>query len=392
MKLFIIHARRTGYGVIRSLAAFSPKVFVADTHQTPVFHSRYLTKSYLISDITKVKEDLFLQEMIALAEDMDYQEEKPIVFTGKDDYLLFFSKNSSILSQYFEFSFETDFNILEAALNKKTLIQYAEEAGVVIPRSFSDEHDLLEVVKESSWPLIIKPAIKNRPDRDVVKDAFRIRVCHNEQELGDAVALLKGIDQPYVIQEYIPGDDSELYTIGTYSWRGELKAWSTSKKLRQFPPGTGECSFGVTLHEPALAEAAARLLKRIGLTGISQIEFKKHEGQFYLIEVNPRVWSWHQIHAEVGVNLDKIAVDHLSGVAQDEVTEPTEEMKYWIFLMMDMLHNVILNKNITYLALLRDLLRSRIEAFGDFKDPQPFFVHLRETLKYMRSVVAEHRL
>jgi D-aspartate ligase len=389
MKLFIIHARRTGYGVIRSLAAFSPEVFIADTHRTPVFRSRYITKSYLINDITRVKEDSFLQEMIALAEDMNYQEEKPIVFTGKDDYLLFFSKNSSVLSKYFELSFETDFGILEAALNKKALIQYAEEAGVAIPRSFSDDHNLHEVTRESSWPLIIKPAIKNRPERDVVKDAFRLRVCHNEQELNDAIALLKGIAQPYVIQEYIPGDDSELYTIGTYSWRGELKAWSTSKKLRQFPPGTGECSFGVTLYEPVLAEAAAKLLKRIGLTGISQIEFKKHEGQFYLIEVNPRVWSWHQIHVAVGVNLDKITVDHLSGVAHGGVIEPTEETRYWMFLTMDTLHNVILNKNITPLTLLRDLLRSRIEAFWDHKDPKPFFVHLHETIKYMRSVIAE---
>jgi predicted ATP-grasp superfamily ATP-dependent carboligase len=229
MKVFIIHARRTGYGVIRSLRPFSSEIYIADTFRTPVFHSKHIRKSYLISSITEVDNETFLREMIALAEDMAYQEEKPVVFTGKDDYLLFFSKNYPSLSQYFDLSFEPDYDILESVLNKKTLVGHAVDAGVNIPRSFSDADAIEDVLGAASWPLIVKPAIKNRPDRDVVTDAFRLKLCHDEQELREAIALLTDISQPYVVQEYIPGGDNELYTVGTYSWKGELKAWSVGK-------------------------------------------------------------------------------------------------------------------------------------------------------------------
>jgi predicted ATP-grasp superfamily ATP-dependent carboligase len=391
MKVFIVHARRTGYGVIRSLRAFSPTIYIADTFRTPIFHSKYVAKSYIISPITEVDNESFVQKMIGLAEDMGYEEEKPIVFTGKDDYLLFFSKNFPRLSPYFELSFETDYGILEAALNKKSLIRYAVDASVDVPRSFSDDDALSDILEQASWPLVVKPAIKNRPDKDVVAGAFRLKLCHNERELGDAIAQLTAIGQPYVIQEYIPGGDNELYTVGTYSWKGKLKAWSVGKKIRQFPPSTGECSFGMAMCDPSPVDSARRLLEALGLTGISQIEFKKHDGRYYLLEVNPRVWSWHQIHAEVGVNLDKIAIDHVQGSASERLIQPTNDTRYWMFLTMDILHNWMLSRNVSALGLLRDLLRSRIEAFWDLRDPKPFIFHLRRTIKYMRAVSKEHR-
>ena len=99
MRIFVIHARRTGYGVVRSFVNEpNTKIFIADTIKTAVFSSKYVDQSFLISDITKVSEEVFLEEMITLAHKMDFSVEKPIVYTGKDDYLIFFSKNYNKLS------------------------------------------------------------------------------------------------------------------------------------------------------------------------------------------------------------------------------------------------------------------------------------------------------
>ena len=138
---------------------------------------------------------------------------------------------------------------------------------------------------KSEFPLIIKPAIKNRPELDVVSAAFRIKKCSDKAELLWGINKLSSLDVEYIIQQYIPGDDNDLLTIGTYSKNGKLIAWSTSKKNRQFPPNTGECSLGVTFYNDELVPLAERLIKEIGLTGISQIEFKKYNGEYYLIEI-----------------------------------------------------------------------------------------------------------
>jgi len=391
MKIFIVHARRTGYGVIRSLYKEAKKnIYIADTTKTPIFKSRLIKKSFIISDITRVSENDFLQEMIKLAKDMNYKKEKPIIYTGKDDYLIFFCKNYEILKEYFLYSFETDFSKLNRALSKLELIKVAINANVLIPKSFTNNDSLDLIVSESNFPVIVKPAVKNKPEIDVVQVAFRIKKCMNIYELKQAIGSLSVIGIEYIVQEYIEGGDEELFTIGTYSYKGKLLAWSTSKKIRQFPPNTGECSFGKTIYNDALLEPAEKLLKEIGLTGISQIEFKKFEGQYYLIEINPRVWSWHQIHEKVGVNLCLIAATNVHGNLPSTVCKPfngKNASKTWMFLSMDYLHNCLLNNNVSKYKILRDFLRCDIEAFFIWHDLFTFIEHFKTTYSYIKQVL-----
>ena len=392
MKVFVIHARRTGYGVIRSLKDQKDiQIYVADVEVTAAFRSKYISQSFLISDITKVSEEVFLEEMIALAHQINYKDEKPIVYTGKDDYLIFFSKHYALLSEYYQLSFETNFVKLNRALSKFELIDCAKKAKVLIPQTFTNKNSIEEILMGSEFPLIIKPAIKNRPELDVVSAAFRIKKCSDKAELLWAINKLSSLDVDYVIQQYIPGDDNNLLTIGTYSKNGKLVAWSTSKKIRQFPPNTGECSVGVTFYNDELVPLAERLIKEIGLTGISQIEFKKYNGEFYLIEINPRIWSWHQIHQKAGVNLALIAAECIMGKTPTKVIEPFKGKKgekKWMFLTMDYLHNNLLNDNVSKLSILKDFVVCDMEAFFDIKDLNPFINHYTSTRKYIRSQLA----
>ena len=66
-KIFIIHARRTGYGVINSLREDSDiEFYVADTHVTPSFYSKHLKNSFIIPEITKTNQNKFLNIIIIL--------------------------------------------------------------------------------------------------------------------------------------------------------------------------------------------------------------------------------------------------------------------------------------------------------------------------------------
>ena len=133
---------------------------------------------------------------------------------------------------------------------------------------------------------------------------------------------------------------------------------------------------------------AERLIKEIGLTGISQIEFKKYNGEYYLIEINPRIWSWHQIHQKAGVNLVLIAAECINGKNPTKVIEPFKDKKgekKWMFLTMDYLHNNLLNENVSKLSILKDFIFCDMEAFFDIKDLKPFINHLRSTRKYIKS-------
>ena len=389
MKIFVIHARRTAYGIVRALCRETKNIYAADVRKTELARSRYVKEFFVLPEITKTREDEFLALIIDLAKRMHYSDGKPLVFTGKDDYLLFFAKHSKVLLEYFDYSFESNYDILRRALDKVQLAELAQQIGVPVPkfRTSSDAN-----WDELRFPVIIKPAIKNLPEIDVVDQAFRLRVCNDTHELAQAVDKLRKLDVRFIIQDYIPGDDSNLHTLGAFSYEGELLAWSTSKKVRQFPPDTGECSYGVTTRNEQLVPLGEKLLRALGKTGISQIEFKEFEGKYYLMEVNPRVWSWHQIHSKVGVDFARLA--HRCIVLKDfpsEVISPTGRHASWQFFMMDLLHNRLLNNNITYRTLLRDFLTADLEAFWNWKDPWPFFLHATQTVSYIREQLADAR-
>ena len=85
MKIFIIHAKRTAYGVIRSLYKNNCDFYIADTERTPLFSSRFVKNSFLINDITSRDNDTYLKEILDLALLMECEKEKAVVFTGKDE-------------------------------------------------------------------------------------------------------------------------------------------------------------------------------------------------------------------------------------------------------------------------------------------------------------------
>ena len=389
MKALVIHARRTGYGVTRSLHQYGAEVIIADDQVTPVFYSNKISHSYVLPNITKVSEEFYLERLLAIGQ-KHFDGDKILVFTGKDDYLLFFAKNYSALAPYFSLSFESDYQKLRRVLGKKSLAKVAKLANVRSPLTLDDgspqdEYDQL------AYPVIVKPDFKNLPSQDVVGEAFRIKKCNDCHQLTLARNQLSDLGLEYVVQEYISGGDDDLYTVGVYLYQGRLLGYSMAKKIRQFPVNTGECSFGKLIDDDCLIEACVLLAQESKITGICQIEFKKSGDEYFLIEINPRVWSWHQIHSVAGVDLVKICAQKMYKNRELPMIKPVRGVNgYWQFSLMDMLHNVILNKNISLWEWLRDLRRSNIHAFFCPKDLKPVIWHWSQTLPYIYREMRKH--
>ncbi|MCB1092704.1 MAG: hypothetical protein KDL87_14305, partial [Verrucomicrobiae bacterium] len=128
----------------------------------------------------------------------------------------------------------------------------------------------------------------------------------DRQKLTDIEASADQHNVEYVLQEIIPGEDDQLYTLGTaISASGNVTAIFTGRKLRQMPPKFGICRAGESCDEPTIVDLGVRLLKRFDYFGVSQVEFKydARDGKFKLMEINPRTWAWVAIAERVGVNL-----------------------------------------------------------------------------------------
>jgi D-aspartate ligase len=179
----------------------------------------------------------------------------------------------------------------------------AHAAGFPVPATVTpaDEADLASIAGQLRFPVILKP--RDAPE-------FRRRFHAQVLEAVDAEGLRRAWElaaayRPQV-SEVIPGDDSRLWTLGSYrDVAGRPLASFTGHKLRQWPPRFGTARAAESRWDPGLAARCHGLLDALGFHGISQVEVKRddRDGRDYLIEVNPRSWLWVGLATACGVNL-----------------------------------------------------------------------------------------
>ena len=109
MRALVIHTRRTGLGLIRSLGKKKVQVYSADEYKSPGFYSKFVNDSFIIPDIIKNGENSFIERMVEIGEEIGGKD-KIFLFTSSDNYLLVISKYWNVLSKYYVSISEVDEN------------------------------------------------------------------------------------------------------------------------------------------------------------------------------------------------------------------------------------------------------------------------------------------
>lgn len=386
MRALVVNAQRNGLGVVRALGERNIDVIAVDHRfYAPGLHSRFASANYTVVG-PSVDEPGFVDEIAAIGR-REASRERIYLLPMNDEYVWAFCRYWPRLAPYFIPVFNTDFDVLQACLDKTQLCRIAEREEVPVPRTVyspasADDLDTLNP------PLIVKPGYRRTPEA-MQRGVFRLRECTDRNQARLAAEELEAAGQQYVVQEIVPGGDSELYTVGLVALEGEVAALFTGRKLRQFPPNFGECALGEIVEAPAAEEYSRRLVRATGFTGIAQIEFKQHDGTYYLMEINPRSWSWNSLATYAGVNLPATAIAAIRDGITAPPIYPTRTVGRWSFYEMDALHNVVLHRNLSWAAWFRDARNADCYAYWQADDPMPcvwsLFITARDWARKLRA-------
>jgi predicted ATP-grasp superfamily ATP-dependent carboligase len=225
-----------------------------------------------------------------------------VVFPTHDDDLETIARHRSELDLTCPFP---AWQILGRAQDKREQVAAAIRAGVPVPATADEPGD------ELGLPALVKPARAPQFRRRFGVKAFR---CETRAELEDAFGRAAEFEP--LVQEWIPGDDDALYTLGSYIGEdGRALGIFSGRKLRQTPRSIGTARVAEAVWVDQVVDQGLALIRELGLWGISQVEFKRdpRDGLFKLIEVNPRLWEWHGLAAACGVDLPLIAYRDVTG-------------------------------------------------------------------------------
>lgn len=361
-------------GIVRSLGRSGIPVVAADHDpQALGLASRYAQPAIMADPLTSPA--TFVDDLLRLGRTLSGP--PPVLFATHDEAVAAIGPREREVDEVFRRPW-SPWARMEPILDKAHQHAAARRIGFPVPTTVEprDERDVAHAATELRFPVILKP--RSAPE---FRRRFRAQVLRADDAEGLRQAYAEAAPYEPQICEVIPGDDSHLWTLGSYrDADGERLASFTGRKLRQWPPDFGTARAAEARWDPALAERCHGLLDELEFHGISQVEVKRdpRDGRDYLIEVNPRSWLWIGLATACGVNLPLTChLDAIGAEAPRRWGHP--DGRRWVLSAKHLVGSAreIRRHEWTVPAFLHSLRPPVADGVLDARDPRPAMAYTR---------------
>ncbi|MBN1294593.1 MAG: hypothetical protein JXB48_22330 [Candidatus Latescibacteria bacterium] len=365
-----------GLGILRSLARRGVPTVVIDQDRWGVaLASKYCRKFFHSPPYREYH--AFVEFLIETGK--KHGLENWTLFPTDDEQVRALSENKSIISCFYR-NWIPDWPSIEIVYDKSKFYSFAQQLGIDIPQTkvFFSWEEVAAV--EISFPVIIKPAVKEVFFKTYRKKAIEV---HSRKELIRQLRQITRIIEldKLLVQEIIPGPSSLQFSYAAFFKNGVPEIDLTARRTRQHPMDYGRASTFVEVVDfPQLRDISVKLLGALNYYGVCEVEFKKDHrtDKLKLLEINARFWGWHTLTESTGINwpfnlfCDIYELDYSRYHASAVIKK-----KQWLKMTTDLpiaLHECVKNR-LSVLKLIGQYLSfSTIHVTFNWKDPLPFII------------------
>ena len=293
--------------------------------------SRILASSRFIKEVIYIKarnEQDYIIEIKNWYESIQFKQ-KPILYFTNDNACFYIDNHRDWFEANFSLCLASS-RIVQSFTQKGLAEINAIEAGLTVPKTkvLKDRIDIEIVIKKFNFPIILKPRatyLKEGLDFKikVIKDKKEFLVfCNEHIEKGDTL----------LCQEFIPGgNDTSYYYLFYRNKYGNIFE-NIGKKTLQSSSEGGIMLKGVTEYNKDLSNICKVFLDKIDYHGIGGIEFKKHNNQFYFIEMSVRLEGFFKVSEIAGVPLALISYYDLAELKLPNYLNEVEQKNNYVYI------------------------------------------------------------
>jgi len=267
-------------GAVRSLGKAGYYVIaMSSDKRAQSFLSRYCNKKLICPNLRN--EEKFIGFLI------DYLEKNSVDVLIPVGYIstTLISKHKKELQSYVKIPV-ADYESMKIASNKAKTMQLANSLNIPTPKEYSSYKDI------DKFPVVAKG----------IYESGHIKYINSIEEL-------QNFDfKNYIFQEYIPGDGYGFYALFN---QGHLRAFFMHQRIREYPITGGSSTCAKSIYDEKLKNIGLKLLKSLQWHGVAMVEFKKdiRDGEYKLMEINPKFWGSLDLSIACGVNFPKLLVE-----------------------------------------------------------------------------------
>lgn len=282
--------------IARSLKECNHKVHVANDDNTLARCCRYVDccKNVLCSDT---------QLLMSCVQSWSID----VIIPMEDKWAETLSVNKQLLeSKYSVKCAIADYDIYSLASDKSKLLKFCKEYNFPHPRTCTINRDFNYAAEYVGFPALIKP--------NHSAGSRGIRLVNNIVELK---TIAEQVEKEYgecSLQEYIQND--YYYNVMLYRTKDGIWANHTiTKIIRYYPIKGGSSSFCYSIENEKLLNTCKRILEELKWVGFADFDvLEKGDGDYRVIEINPRVPASVKAAAISGVNFGEIIVKDALGL------------------------------------------------------------------------------
>jgi len=267
------------------------------------------------------EDEYFVDYLKNLAKKYHSNYENLLLIGTNDEYVTFIINNAEALSTDFKFS-NIDKEWLPQLFLKKNFYQLCEKYGLDAPLTFyyscaSDD----PFNEEVPFPLVVKPSNGLQYYANPFEGMQKIYVVENYDELQEVINKIteSGYRDELIIQDYIPGDDTNMWDSVYYGNRnGKQQLVSLGQVVLQEPTTTGVGNYTALIvrdkekpEHKEIMDKLAYFMEQIDYKGFANFDLKydERDGKFKAFEVNIRQGRSSYYLTQCGYNIAKVIVD-----------------------------------------------------------------------------------
>jgi len=371
---------RSALAVVRALGSVGHNVLVASSSKrTLASSSRYCGES-LISPCPYENPAKFNEwvSSVICSRKID------MLIPTKDASVQALSKVEDQIRKYTNYPFISA-KTLDAVQDKYELLKVAKSFGILTPESkpidtagYFTSHQDRELKK---FPLILKPQVSVQEDGNGPQKSLPRAYVASDEELNAFLRPLSDKNYKYLAQEIIPGEGVGVFCLYR---NGKSIMDFCHRRILEKPPEGGVSVLSESIPMPAgLLEKVHALLAHFSWEGVAMVEFKRNsDGDFYLMEINPRFWGSLQLAIDSGANFPAALANNNAATAIFSQAYRTGMRLRWELGTLD--HAIIQLKMKGLFKFITLLLKNGLQFFkGNTRweilranDPRPFSTEL----------------
>lgn len=362
-----------GLGALRTLARKGIPIVLLDSDHCIGKYSRY--KKTFFGSPHPSKSKSYLNFLVNLA--IEQKIHGWVVFPNSDDAVYVLSKYKERLEEFYRIP-TPSWEVIKNVYIKKNTYQIAEKNGIAVPKTYYPQ-SLEELVELNlQFPLVIKPSVRDHFYNKVKTKAFRV---NSKEELIKTYRFVCSVIGPseVLVQDYIPGGPDRLYSFCPFFKDGKVIASIMARRSRQHPMDFGHASTYAELVDiQTIKEISEKFLTLINYYGIGEVEFMHdpRDGEFKLLELNPRIWGWHTLAIAAGADLPYLLYQDMIG-QQIQTPSVSNDVK-WVRLTTDIptVFTEIIRGNVKVGDYIASMKGKKEYAVFSPDDPLPFLIEI----------------